>query len=120
MAMALRVVQSMPFEAVKVYVDPPLLADYLLVPGKSINVSVNVDNIPANPGLAGAQFIFSYDPTLLSVGGFEEVMFHNVTPPSEWDNIWAIKHQINNTAGRLEYAYTWQEITQWQSSRSQL
>jgi hypothetical protein len=114
MAMALRVVHSTAFETVKVYVDPPLLTDYLLVPGKSFNVSINVDNIPADPGLAGglagAQFVFSYDPALLSVGVFEEVMFHDVTPPSEWDNIWAIKHQINNTGGRLEYAYTWQDI----------
>jgi len=99
-----------PSEAVKVYVDPPLVADYLLVPGKLFNVSLNVENIPADPGLAGAQFRFSFDPALLSVKVFEEVMFHNVTPPSEWDNIWELAHRINNTGGYLEYAYTWQDL----------
>jgi hypothetical protein len=110
MAMGLRVVQSMPFETVKVYVDPPLLANYLLVPGTLFNVSINVDNIPTYPGLVGAQFRFSYDPALLSVRVFEEVMFHNVTPPSEWDNIWELLHRINNTGGYLDYAYTWVDI----------
>jgi hypothetical protein len=111
MAMALRVVHSTAFETVKVYVDPPLLTNRLLAPGTLFTVSLNIANIPAEPGLAGAQFIFSYDPALLSVTAFEEVMFHNVTPPSEWDNIWAIQHRINNTGGYVEYAYTWQDIT---------
>ena len=109
--MASRVARSVPSEVVKVYVDPPLVADYLLVPGKMFNVSLNVDNVPADPGLAGAEFHFSFDPALLSVKVFEEVMFHNVTPPSEWDNIWAIVHRINNTGGYLDYAYTWQDLS---------
>jgi Cohesin domain len=110
MAMGLRVVQSMPFETVKVYVDPPSLANYLLVPGELFNVSLNVDNIPVDPGLIGVQLRFSYDPALLNVRVFEEVMFHNVTPPSEWDNIWELMHRINNTGGYLDYAYTWLDL----------
>ena len=108
---ALRVIPSLAIETVRVYVDPPLLAEYWLVPGTLFNVSLNVDNIPADPGLAGAEFRFSYDPALLNVKSFEEVMFHNVTPPSEWDNIWKIVHRINNTGGYLDYAYTWQDIS---------
>lgn len=110
MAGALRVACSAASGTVRVYVDPPLLANYLLVSGTLFNVSINVDNIPTYPGLAGAQFRFSYDPALLSVRVFEEVMFHNVTPPSEWGNIWAIMHRINNTGGYLDYAYTWQDL----------
>jgi hypothetical protein len=107
---ALRAVCSVSIKTVRVYVDPPLLADPLLVPGTLFNVSLNVDNIPADPGLVGVQFRFFYDPALLSVRVFEEVMFHNVTPPSEWDNIWELMHRINNTGGYLDYAYTWQDL----------
>lgn len=108
---ALRAVHSAASETVKVYVDPPLLTNPLFAPGTLFTISLNIANIPAEPGLAGAQFRFSYDPALLSVTAFEEVMFHNVTPPSEWDNIWAIQHRINNAGGYVEYAYTWQDIT---------
>jgi hypothetical protein len=37
-------------------------------------------------------------------------MFHEVTPLSEWDNIWGIKCQINNTAGYAQYGYLWQDF----------
>ena len=107
---ALRAVRSATSETVKVYVDPPLLTNRLLAPGTLFTVSLNIANIPAEPGLVGAQFRFSYDPALLNVTNFEEVMFHSVTPPSEWDNIWELLHRINNTGGYLDYAYTWVDI----------
>ena len=107
--MVLRGALSAASETAKVYVDPPLLADPLLGPGTLFNISLNVDNIPTDPGLAGAQFRFSYDPALLTVRAFEEVMFHNVTPPSEWDNIWKLLHRINDTGGYLEYCYVFQD-----------
>jgi Cohesin domain len=106
-----RPVRSAASETVKVCVNPPIVIDPLLAPGTLFTVSLNIANIPAEPGLAGAQFRFSYDPALLNVTTFEEIMFHEVTPPSEWDNIWAIMNRINNTGGYVEYAYTWQDLT---------
>ena len=97
-------------ETVRVYVDPPQTIDGALAPGALFNVSVKIANVPLDPGLVGAQFRLTYDPTLLSVQAFEEVMFHSVTPPSEWDNIWQLERKINNTAGYVSYAYTWQNF----------
>jgi len=92
------------------FVDPSQVNDTELVPGTFFNVSVEVDNIPASQGLAGIQFTLNYDPTLLSATFLDEVIFHNVTPPSKWNNIWPIVSAINNTAGRVSYAYTWQDL----------
>jgi hypothetical protein len=36
-----------------------------------------------------------------------EVLFHEVTPPSEWDNIWELRNVVNNTEGYVTYAYLW-------------
>ena len=79
--------------------------------GAVFSVSVIIENIPADPGMVGVQFIMSWDPTMLSALNMTEVMFHNVTPLSEWDNIWELKNQINNTAGFVYYAYTWQDAS---------
>jgi hypothetical protein len=52
----------------------------------------------------------SWDPTLLSCLELAENLFHTVTPPAEYDNIWSIKLTKNNTAGTLLYAQTFQDI----------
>ena len=92
------------------FLDPSQVNDTELVPGTFFNVSVEVDNIPASQGLAGIQFTLKYDPNLLSATFLDEVIFHNVTPSSEWNNIWQLASAINNTAGRVSYAYTWQDL----------
>jgi hypothetical protein len=101
-------------ETVRVYVDPPQIIDGTLAPGTLFSVSVKIANVPADPGLVGAQFNLTYNPTLLNGQVLEEVMFHNVTPPSEWDNIWQLQNTINNTAGFVAYAYTWQDAARAQ------
>lgn len=77
--------------------------------GAVFSVSLVIENVPADPGIVGVQFVMSWDPTVLRALNMTEVMFHNVTPPSEWDNIWELKNVINNTAGFVYYAYTWQD-----------
>lgn len=67
--------------------------------GAVFSVSIMIENIPADPGMVGVQFIMSWDPTVLHALNMTEVMFHNVTPQSEWGNIWEIRNTINNTAG---------------------
>ena len=77
--------------------------------GAIFTVSIIIEDIPADPGMVGVQFWMSWDPTVLHALNMTEVMFHNVTPQSEWDNIWGIRCEINNTAGYAQYAYTWQD-----------
>jgi parallel beta-helix repeat protein len=78
--------------------------------GTVFSFSVVIKNVPADPGMAGVQFTLSWDPTILNAVNATEVMFHNVTPPSEWNNIWALKNKVNYTA--VSYAYTWSDINQ--------
>jgi len=79
--------------------------------GKVFSINITIENIPAYPGMVGVQFEMSWDPTILNATNMTEVMFHNVAPPSEWDNIWQLENTINNTAGTVFYAYTWQDGT---------
>jgi hypothetical protein len=46
-----------------------------------------------------------WDPTVLTGVSMTEVLFHSIAPE---DNIWRLVHTINNTAGNLKYAYTFQ------------
>jgi len=103
--------QGMSSNVVKVYIDPLHISDETLVPGTFFNVSLKVSDIPASPGLVGVQFKLNYDPTLLTAVTLDEVMFHNMTPPSDWDNIWMIEAKIDCAAGSVSYACTWQDIT---------
>ena len=97
--------QSVP---VKLYADPPKVEDLALVPNTTFNVSVKIDNIPASPGLAGVQFNLTWDPSLLNCVSMQEIMFHEVTPASEWDNIWKLSNIVAN--GSVLYAYTFMDI----------
>jgi parallel beta-helix repeat protein len=75
--------------------------------GAVFSVDVIIENMPADHGMAGVQFTVSWDPTVLIALNMTEVMFHNVTPPSEWDNIWALANEVNSS--EVSYAYTWQD-----------
>jgi hypothetical protein len=71
------------------------------------SVSVVIENIPADPGAVGVQFIITWDPTVLNGVNITEVMFHEVTPPAEYDNIWQIWNSVNNSYA--QYACLWQD-----------
>jgi len=75
--------------------------------GETFSVSIIIANIPADPGMIGVQFKMSWDPTVLKALNMTEVMFHLVTPPSEWFNIWGIKNVVDNSVGYVFYAYVW-------------
>jgi hypothetical protein len=94
----------------KIYVDPPKIEDTELTPNTKFNVSVKVEGIPPDPGLAGVSFTLRWDPNLLNCTAIQEILFHNVTPPDHWDNIWSLKLKSNNTDGSADYAQTWQDI----------
>lgn len=88
-----------------VYVDPPSI----ISSGPFFNVTVKTDNVNPSPGMQGLQFKLTWDPAVLEGVEMIEVMFHNVTPPSEWDNIWQLKLELNNTEGLAFYGVTWQD-----------
>jgi hypothetical protein len=75
--------------------------------GETFTISVVLENIPENPGTAGIQFTVNWNVTVLSALNMTEVLFHEVTPPSEWDNIWELSNVVNNTEGYVTYAYLW-------------
>jgi hypothetical protein len=96
--MMLAPMHSSAAESVKVYVDPPSVVN----PNVFFNISVKIDNVV---DLAAVQWELSWDPTLLRAVNMTEVMFHEVTPQSEWDNIWRLRHIIDNVIGKATYAY---------------
>jgi Cohesin domain len=91
-------VHSIAAEPVKLYVDPPFVVN----PSVFFNVSVKIDNVV---DLGGVAWELSWDPTLLRAVNMTEVMFHEITPQSEWDNIWRLRHLIDNGIGKATYAY---------------
>jgi hypothetical protein len=91
-------IRSIAGETTRIYVDPPVIVD----PSVFFNVSINVENVT---GLAGVQWSLTWNASFLKVVKMTEVMFHEVTPKTEWDNIWVNVHDIDNVAGIAEYAY---------------
>ncbi len=93
----------------RIYIDPPAIIDDTLTPNDTFAITVLIENIPADPGLAGLQFEISWDDTVLNGVSMTEELFSNVTPPGEEDNIWKLKHKV--FADHVEYAYTYLDIS---------
>jgi PKD repeat protein len=87
-------------------IDPPAPA---VAVGEIFNVSIRIDNLPSPNGATGFQIEVAWDPRVLTGINMSDVIFHSVTPESEWDNIWGIQNIVNNTGGKLAYAYTFQD-----------
>lgn len=104
LSIAIDPIRSFSADPVRVYVDPPLVVD----PDVLFNVSVKVDNLQ---DLAGVEWTLTWDPNLLKVVKMTEVMFHEVTPQEEWDNIWRIVHEVDNVMGAAKYAYMHLDFT---------
>lgn len=72
----------------------------------TIVINVTVANITR---LFGLSFTLYFNSSLVTCTSFIEHLFHSVTPPSSWDNIWQIKKKINNANGYIEYACTYMD-----------
>jgi hypothetical protein len=72
-------------------------------------VNVTIENVPADPGIMGIQFSLIWDPTILTAVKLTDVVFHEVTPSAEYDNIWQLQNTISQ--GQAKYAYTWQDAS---------
>jgi hypothetical protein len=64
--------------------------------GDVFNITVAIENVPADPGVAAAEFHLSWDPTVLNGLGFTKVMFQDNS--IGWDD-------LNNTEGLLFYVH---------------
>ena len=72
-------------------------------------VNVTIENVPADPGIMGIQFSLIWDPTILTAVKLTDVVFHEVTPSAEYDNIWQLQNTISQ--GQTKYTYTWQDAS---------
>jgi hypothetical protein len=96
-------------ENAKIFVDPKdniFPPPYLNV-GSTFQVSVSIANTSL---IAGVEFKLSWDKNLLNCTSMTENLFNTVTPEGEKDNIWKLKHIIDNTNGYIWYAYTFQDF----------
>jgi hypothetical protein len=77
--------------------------------GDVFNVSVVIENLAPNDGMVGYDFHLTWNNSILNALSMNEVLFHEITPQSEWDNIWQIRLTFNNTEGLAEDACTWMD-----------
>jgi hypothetical protein len=93
----------------KVFVDPKDNVFYTWQKGVNDTIEINV-TIANMSLIAGVEFKLSWDPTLLNCTSMVENLFATVTPPGETDNIWKLKHIIDNTNGYVWYSYLYQDF----------
>ena len=77
----------------RLYIDPPSIINQALVSTSTFNITVKIDNASL---LAGVEFNVTWDPAILNGMVLQDIMFHQVTPPNESSNIWAIKNIVSN------------------------
>jgi hypothetical protein len=96
------------------YVDPHRVRNESLIVNSIFNIIVNLDSTANHSGIIAASFELDWDPTLLEAVNLTEVMFHEVTPESEWDNIALAPDinfdRINNTKGSLAYVHIFLDL----------
>jgi len=95
-------------DPVNLYIDPAKIDNVALTPNTTFNVSVKIDNIPADPGLAGIQITVVWDEAILKGVSMQEIIFHEVTPPDQWSNIWQISNKVTNNSAA--YAFAFQDV----------
>jgi PKD repeat protein len=81
--------------------------------GETFNVSIMI-SIPSSLPAVGVQFIVTWNSTFLTGDNITEILYHSITPESEWGNIAQYLSFINNSAGgglgAASYAFTWYRI----------
>jgi len=78
--------------------------------GDVFNVSVVIENLASNDGMAAIDFRLTWNNTILNALSIEEVLYHTITPQSEWGNIWQLRLTFNNTEGMAEDACLWMDL----------
>lgn len=101
--------KSLAASSATLYLDPAKVDNVSYTPSTTFNVTVELDNVPADPGLAGVQFTVSWDPLILKGVALQDILFSQVTPADQVDNIWKLKNTVANDS--VNYAYTYQDIS---------
>jgi hypothetical protein len=86
-------IQNTKDPAVEFCIQPQNLT---LKEGDCFNITVAVENVPAYPGMASAEFHLTWDPTLLNGLSFVKLMFQDNS--IGWD-------ELNNSEGLLFYVH---------------
>jgi parallel beta-helix repeat protein len=92
-----------------VYVDPPRIEDDTLTVNSTFNVSVKVSDIPTDSGVVGIQFTMSWDASVLKGVSMQDVVFHEIMPATELDNLWQIQNIVSNDS--VSYACLFQDTS---------
>ena len=95
-------IETLVLEPTLVRIEP---ASLICRPYQPFNITVYIENMPTDPGVAGLQFNLTWDSSVLTGVSMEEKLFHTMMPESELDNLWKIAHDIG--PGYASYAYTW-------------
>lgn len=90
------------------YIDPASVNNVALTPNTTFNVSIEVANIPADPGVAGFQINVTWDQSILHGAALQDVVMNEVTPVDQQSNIWKLSNIVANNS--VLYAYTFQDI----------
>jgi hypothetical protein len=97
-----------PGPATRVYVEPSQVQNQTLAPDTTFNITVKIDDIPKDPGLVGIDFKLSWNSSILNAVNMTDVIYHEVIPQGEIDNLWQLKYNVS--ANGVEYAYTYQDL----------
>ena len=79
-------------------------------PEDEFNITFYVGNMLPESKVVAFEVQLDWDPSLITGVKISEVLYHLITPESEWDNIWVLANRINNTAGNAYLAYLFQDI----------
>jgi len=79
-------------------------------PGDEFNITFHVENVLAESNVVAFELQLDWDPSFVVGVKISEILYHSITPESEWDNIWILANKINNTAGNAYLAYLFQDI----------
>lgn len=84
--------------------------------GQTFNVTVRIQNVPADPGAAGVEFKVRWDSSVLEGVSMALPAGHFMWPEGDAGNLWIIKSAINNTISSTEgqawYAVTFLDLEQ--------
>ena len=92
----------------RIYVDPPSIIDEGLVPDTTFNITVKIENVPADPGLVGFEFKLTWNASLLEGVSMVLPPGHFMTPDGDEGNLWPLKHQVQ--PDYVHYAYAFLDV----------
>jgi hypothetical protein len=94
-----------------IYVDPASIVDETKTPGGTITIFVKIADVPASPGVCGAQFRLEWNSSVLQGAKIEIPTGHFMDPSgveTDEGNLWVITKKIQPSYA--EYAVTYYDI----------